>query len=104
PGGRARRVLAPPVPRARARGRLPPVVRPGDAAGGGRPPTDRLAPGAPRPVGLLARRPARDPVGVLVVAGPDQPRGLVRPRHGAAGVRRPRAAARGAPRAAGVRD
>ena len=48
---------------------------------------DRLAPRTPRPVGRVAGRPARDPVGVLLVAGPDQPGRLVRARHRAGGRR-----------------
>ena len=73
---------------------LPAVVRRGHAAGGARPAADRLAPRPSRPVGRVARRPARDPVGVLLVAGAHQPGRLVRAGHRARGGRRPRRAAR----------
>ena len=93
-GRPARRVVARPVPRAGPRRRVPAVVRRGHAARGGGPAAHRLAPGPPRPVGLVARRPARDPVGVLLVAGAHQPGRLVRPGHRARVDRRPRRAAR----------
>ena len=82
---------------------LPAVVRRGHAARGGRHAADRLAPGTARPVGGVARRPARDPVGVLLVAGPHQPGRLVRPGHRAGDGRRPRRAAHGLRAVAAVR-
>ena len=90
------------------------LVRPDQPAGRDRRPAHRLAPGQARPCGLpggcRARhgpgRPARDPLGLRLVADPDEPARVVRPgqRPGRRRRRRrPRRAAPRVPRLAAVR-